>query len=634
MISLQSFQIDMDIRNLSAPKWLVFLLDVLISVCSTIFAYFLRFNFKIPELEIEAWTLVLPFVFFVRGITFYFARLYVGILRYTGSADILRIAITVFLGSLIFSLSNLFTYIFYDGIFFIPFSIIIIDFMASTFFMISYRFFSKLAHIDNNLNKNERLNIIIFGAGENGVISKRTMQRDGANKFKILAFVDDNEKKKGRKIEGIPVYHTSQLENLLEENQVDHLIISIQNIKPRRLNEIAELCLKYNTKVMNVPPVGKWINGELSFNQIRRVKIEDLLGRESIKLDVDIIKNQFENKRILITGAAGSIGSGLVQQVLKFNPKYLILFDQAESPLYELESELKESNLLKKVEVVIGDIRNEKRMRNMFNHFKPEIVFHAAAYKHVPLMEMNPSEAVLTNILGTKILADLSNEFNIEKFVMISTDKAVNPTNVMGTTKRIAEMYAQGLDSKSKTSFITTRFGNVLGSNGSVIPLFKRQIESGGPITVTDPEVTRYFMTIPEACQLVLEAGAIGNGGEIFIFDMGSSIKIVDLAKKMVKLSGLELGKDIQIVFTGLRPGEKLFEELLNDTENTISTHHPQIMKAKVAEVDFHIISEKIVEIIASFSSQNNDKIVRLMKELVPEYKSQNSEFEKLDSKN
>jgi len=623
----------MEIRDLSAPKWLVFLLDVLISVCSTIFAYFLRFNFKIPGIEIEAWTFVIPYVFVIRSITFYYGRLYIGILRYTGTADILRIAKTVFLGSVIFSLSNLISYIYYEKIFVIPFSIIIIDFIASTFFMISYRFFVKLAHMDTNLNKSERLNIIIFGAGENGVISKRTMDRDGANKYKILAFIDDNDKKKGRKIEGIQVYHTSQLKELLQENKVDHLIISIQNIKPKRLNEIAELCLKYNTKVLNVPPVGKWINGELSFNQIRSVKIEDLLGREPIKLDVDIIKNQLENKRILITGAAGSIGSGLVHQVLKFKPKYLVLFDQAESPLYELETELKENNLLDKAEAVIGDIRNEKRMRNLFNFLKPEIVFHAAAYKHVPLMELNPSEAVLTNILGTKILADLSDEFGVEKFVMISTDKAVNPTNVMGTTKRVAEMYAQGFDTKSKTSFITTRFGNVLGSNGSVIPLFRRQIETGGPITVTDPNVTRYFMTIPEACQLVLEAGAIGNGGEIFIFNMGSSVKIVDLAKKMVKLSGLELGKDIQLIFTGLRPGEKLYEELLNDAENTIPTHHPQIMKAKVADVEFVEISEKVKEIIVSFDSQNNEKIVTLLKELVPEYKSQNSEFERLDVK-
>lgn len=622
----------MELKNLSAPKWLIFLLDVLISVCSTIFAYFLRFNFDIPSVEIDAWIIVLPYVFLVRGLTFYFGKLNVGILRYTGTADVLRIASIVFLGSVIFSVTNIFTYFFTEReIFIIPFSIIIIDFIASTFFMISYRFFSKLAHMDTSLSKSERLNIIIFGAGENGVISKRTMDRDAANKYKILAFIDDNEKKKGRKIEGIQVYHSSQLENLLQENQIDHLIVSIQNIRPNRLNEIAELCLKYNTKVLNVPPVGKWINGELSFNQIRRVKIEDLLGRESIKLDIDIIKDQLENKRILITGAAGSIGSGLVRQVLKFNPNFLVLFDQAESPLYELETELKEDKLLGKAEAVIGDIRNEKRMRRMFNHFKPEIVFHAAAYKHVPLMEMNPSEAVLTNILGTKLLADLSNEFGVEKFVMISTDKAVNPTNVMGTSKRIAEMYAQALDVKSKTNYITTRFGNVLGSNGSVIPVFRRQIEAGGPITVTDPKVTRYFMTIPEACQLVLEAGAIGNGGEIFIFDMGSSVKIVDLAKKMIKLSGLELGKDIQIAFTGLRPGEKLFEELLNDAENSIPTHHPQIMKAKVAEVDFADLEVQIDNIISAFDTQDNEKIVSLMKDLVPEYKSQNSEFEKLD---
>ena len=623
----------MEIRKISTPKWVIFLLDVSISVCSTIFAYYLRFNFNIPDHELETWKVVIPFVIIVRGITIYFGRIHLGILRYTGTNDVIKLTTTILVGSLIFCFSNLFNYYALKGVFIIPFSVIIIDFISSTFFMISYRFLVKLAHMDYRFKSPDNFNIIIYGAGESGVISKRTMDRDGANKYKIIAFIDDNEKKKGRKIEGVPVYHTSELEELLNETEIDFVIVSIQNIKTRRLNEITEICLKQNTKVLNVPPVSKWINGELSFKQIKSVKIEDLLMRESIELDVDIIKKQLNNKRILITGAAGSIGSGLVKQVLKFSPKTLILFDQAESPLYDLETELRESNLSKNTEITVGDIRNEKRLRRLFEFFKPEIVFHAAAYKHVPLMELNPSEAVLTNVLGTKLLADLSVEYGVEKFVMISTDKAVNPTNVMGSSKRIAEMYTQGLNQKSETNFITTRFGNVLGSSGSVIPLFKKQIDSGGPITVTDPHVTRYFMTIPEACQLVLEAGAIGNGGEIFIFDMGESVKIVDLAKKMIKLSGLELGKDIQIVFTGLRPGEKLYEELLNDEENTIPTHHPQIMKAKVSEVNFDLINNKVVELIDAFGDQDNDKIVRLMKEIVPEYKSQNSEFEKLDLK-
>ena len=613
---------------------MVFLIDVFISVCSTIIAYFLRFNFNIPQVEIDALYVVVPYVFVIRAITFYVGRTYVGIIRYTGTSDVIRIANSVTIGTLLFGLTNLLTYFIFDNIFIIPFSIIIIDFLATTFTMIAYRFFVKMAYIENQAKTKQRNKIIVFGAGESGVISKRTLDRDAGGKYTVLAFVDDNQKKKGRKLEGVPVYHTDELEELLENNEVDHVIVSIQNLHPQRLNDITETCLKYNTKVLNVPPVTKWINGELSFKQIKGIKIEDLLGRESIKLDYDLIEELFTGKVILVSGAAGSIGSGLVNQLLKFKPGKLLLYDQAETPLYDLEMQLTEKGILSKCEIIVGDIRNTKRTRKLFETFRPDIVFHAAAYKHVPLMEGNPTEAVLTNILGTKILADLSDEFGVEKFVMISTDKAVNPTNVMGTSKRIAEMYTQALDSKSNTNYITTRFGNVLGSNGSVIPLFKKQLESGGPITVTHPDVTRYFMTIPEACQLVLEAGAIGKGGEIFIFDMGESVKIVDLAKKMIKLSRLKLGRDIQIIFTGLRPGEKLYEELLNDSENTLPTHHPQIMKAKVAPVDFEFVQKKVEDIIVQFDSQDNEATVKMMKDLVPEFKSQNSVFEKLDIRN
>jgi FlaA1/EpsC-like NDP-sugar epimerase len=382
---------------------------------------------------------------------------------------------------------------------------------------------------------------------------------------------------------------------------------------------------------LNVPPVTNWINGELSFKQIKKIKIEDLLEREPIQLDIPLIMQQITGKSILITGAAGSIGSEIARQIVPFHPGKLILLDQNESALYDIELEIEDKFKLKNVEPVIGDIRNTERMRNVFNTFKPEIVFHAAAYKHVPLMENNPSESILTNVYGTKLIADLSVEFGVKKFVMISTDKAVNPTNIMGATKRIAEIYTQSLNFNSNTKFITTRFGNVLGSNGSVIPRFKKQIEEGGPITVTHPEITRYFMTIPEACQLVLEAGTIGNGGEVFIFDMGKSVKIVDLAKKMIKLSGLALGKDIQLVFIGLRPGEKLYEELLNDHENTIPTHNPKIMVAKVKEYDLQTISKDIIELNSLFYTQNNESIVRKMKDILPEFISNNSVYEQLD---
>ncbi|MEI6817937.1 MAG: nucleoside-diphosphate sugar epimerase/dehydratase, partial [Bacteroidota bacterium] len=468
--------------------------------------------------------------------------------------------------------------------------------------------------------------------GEAGIITKRTLDRDAGTKYNVLAFIDDNPKKAGMKLEGVTIYNPSELEVLLKNNNVAHLIISIQNGSPKRRQEIVETCLNYNVKVLNVPPVKTWINGELSFKQIKKVKIQELLERDPIELDLGQIRNNLSGKTVLITGAAGSIGSELVRQIINFNPKKVILLDQAESDLYDIEMEIHENRRQDNVEAVIGDVRNKDRMTNVFRTFKPQIVYHAAAYKHVPMMESNPSESILTNVLGTKILADLAIEFGVERFVMISTDKAVRPTNVMGASKRIAEIYIQSLNKNVKTKFITTRFGNVLASNGSVIPRFQKQIEEGGPITVTHPEITRFFMTIPEACQLVLEAGAMGSGGEIFIFDMGKSVKIVDLAKNMVKLSGLTLGKDIQLVYTGLRPGEKLYEELLNDNENVIATHHPKIMIAKVEEHDFNVISKDITELISMFNDQDNLPIVRKMKQIVPEFISNNSVYEQLDT--
>jgi FlaA1/EpsC-like NDP-sugar epimerase len=355
------------------------------------------------------------------------------------------------------------------------------------------------------------------------------------------------------------------------------------------------------------------------------------LGRDPIVLDQQKVEAQINGKRILVTGAAGSIGSGLVRQLLNYNPEKIILLDQAESALYDFHIELVQNSNPLNIEVVIGDIRSDDRMRNVFQTFQPQIVFHAAAYKHVPLMEMNPSEAIHTNVKGSKLLIDLADAFKVEKFVLISTDKAVNPTNVMGASKRIAEMYAQLKNNDSTTQYITTRFGNVLGSNGSVIPLFKKQIANGGPITVTDENVTRFFMTIPEACQLVLEAGTMGEGGEIFVFDMGESVKIIDLAKKMVKLSGLELGKDIEIKVTGLRPGEKLYEELLANEENTLPTHHPQILRAKLREEPSQKI-EEINRLIALFDGQDNVEMVKQMKHIVPEFKSNNSKYSSLDA--
>ncbi len=617
------------LRNM--PRWVIFFIDMGICLFSLVLAYLVRFNFSIPQLAIDDFPLVFALVLGIRAISFYISKIYQGIVKYTSSKDSQRIFIVISIGSLIYVIINLISSNFINGKFPIPFSIIIIDYMATTFLMISLRVMFKALYFELTNPNKEKRSVIIFGAGESGIITKRTLDRDAGTKYKVLAFIDDDKKKQGKMLEGSSIFGLDKLNELLQDNNVAHLIISVQNLLPARKQQIVDICLNYDTKVLNVPPVTNWINGELSFKQIKKVQIEELLGREPILLDKEDIQKQVSGKVILVTGAAGSIGSEIVRQLIPFHPKKIILVDQAESPLYDMELELYDKHKEQSYDVVMGDIRNKERMDNVFRTFKPQIVFHAAAYKHVPMMENNPSESILTNVLGTKTLADLSVEHKVERFVMVSTDKAVNPTNVMGASKRIAEIYTQSLSKISSTKFITTRFGNVLGSSGSVIPRFRQQIENGGPVTITHPDITRYFMTIPEACQLVLEAGAMGKGCEIFIFDMGQSIRIVDLAKKMIKLSGLVLDKDISITYTGLRPGEKLYEELLADHENTLPTHHKQIMVAQVKEYDFDEITNTVNELISLFDKQDNKLIVKKMKLLVPEFKSNNSVYEALD---
>ena len=620
----------LELKN-NIPRWIIFVIDVCICFISLVIAYLLRFNFSLPpEADKNALPIVFSIILITRILSFFISKIYAGIIRYTSTEDAKRIFITISSGSLFFILLNLASYL-NSKIFIIPFSIIFIELMSTIFIMISSRVTVKLLYMNQKSRLQEKINVIIYGAGEAGLIAKRTLERDAGIKYKVLAFIDDDKNKYKKKLEGVSIYMKDELEHLLRENLVAHVIISVQNLSAAKRQALVETCFAYSTKVLTVPPITNWINGELSFKQIKKINIEDLLGRDPIKLDLDEIKKTLFSKNILVTGAAGSIGSELVRQILKFSPGKIILLDQAESPLYDLELELADFSKKQITEFVIGDIRNSDRLENVFRTFKPDVVFHAAAYKHVPLMEDNPSEALLTNVLGTKNVSDLADKHEVKEFVMVSTDKAVNPTNVMGASKRIAEIYTQSLNATSKTKFITTRFGNVLGSNGSVIPRFKKQIEKGGPITITHPEITRYFMTIPEACQLVLEASAMGNGGEIFLFDMGESVKIIDLAQKMIRLSGLTLDKDIQIVYTGLRPGEKLYEELLNDRENTLNTHHPQILIAKIASAEFAEVATKIEDLISLFEGQNNSKIVAKMKELVPEYKSNNSVFEQLD---
>ncbi|MBL4657567.1 MAG: polysaccharide biosynthesis protein [Flavobacteriales bacterium] len=614
------------------PRWIVLLIDIGICVFAFIMAYLLRFNFSIPDHELTPVPYTLSWVIVVRALSFYISKTYTAIIRFTSSKDAERIFIVVTLGSIIFGATSIATFFTEIGLFIIPFSVIIIDYLITVVSLIGSRVLIKTLYMEQANPRKSKRDVIIFGAGEAGVIAKRTLDRDAGTRYRVTAFLDDDANKSGKMLEGVKIYHSDKLKELLESKEINQMVIAVQNILAERKQFVIDACLDYNVRVLNVPPVQKWINGELSFRQIQRVRIEDLLERDPIKLDMISIENQIKGKCVLITGAAGSIGSEIARQISVFKPKQLILLDQAESPLYDLEMEMKEKYSLKNFEVVLGDIRNQKRMDNLFNTYKPEIIYHAAAYKHVPSMESNPSEAILVNVLGSKIIADLAVEHEVKYFVFVSTDKAVNPTNVMGASKRLAEIYIQGLAKRVPvTQFITTRFGNVLGSNGSVILRFRKQIQQGGPVTVTDPEVSRYFMTIPEACQLVLEAGAAGKGGEILIFDMGKSMKIDDMAKKMIRLSKMELGKDIQLVYTGLRPGEKLVEELLANEENTKPTHHPKIMIAQVREYEWDNIVREIESLIELFDSQNNEQIVKKMKDIVPEFISSNSEFERLD---
>ncbi len=618
----------------NVPRWIIIVVDLFISAFALFSAYLIRFDLKADvalwQNEWQILAVSLPVYFGVRLLVFFLFGIHRGLIRHTSTSDFRRLFIAISICTLIYLGFSFFRHNFYDGFYFFPRTIFILEFILCIFLYTASRFTIKLLYLESMKNKGQSIRIAIYGAGISGLITKRSLEKDSRMNYEVVAFFDDNQKLDGTRIEGEPIFHTNKLKSVHEKEKIDQLIVAIQKPDADAVRELLKTCLELKITVKKVPSLKNWVNGEFSTNQISKVNIDDLLGRKPIVLNQENISNELKGQVVLVTGGAGSIGSGLVKQILNYEPKQLILLDQAESPSYELEQELKGTPFFERLEVVIGDIRNQTRMRNLFQSFQPNWVFHAAAYKHVPLMEENPSEAIRTNIIGTKNMVELANEFSVKKFVMVSTDKAVNPTNVMGASKRIAEMIAQKANTLNKTQFITTRFGNVLGSNGSVIPLFKKQIELGGPITVTDERITRFFMTIPEACQLVLEAGIIGNGGEIFVFDMGESVKIVDLAKNMIRLSGLELGKDIELVFTGLRPGEKLYEELLNDAEKTLPTHHPKIMKATERELESEIYVQ-INQLIERINAETNHELVARMKKIVPEFVSNNSTFSELD---
>lgn len=615
------------------PRWIIVIIDLITFAIAALVGYALRLNFDVDALY-EYNFLRGVLIFMMAGlIGSLVTRSFAGIIRYTGLQDTLRVLYAnLFALVVVFSIN----YLSENSV---PYSVAVIAFFVSLVALVSYRLLVKeLFSYYRTVSQSQR-KVLIFGAGRHGITTKQVLDNDVSSNVKIIGFLEDNTRKINNVISGVRIYSARQdFEKLAIKHNPQELILAANNMPVDRKNELVDQCLEFGIKISTVPSADQWTGGEFNPNQIKQIKIEDLLGRNVIDIQNKYVSKELTGKSIMVTGAAGSIGSELVRQIVKYNPEKLVLLDQSETGLFEIENEVRAlKSIGDKMVSFVADISNKERVKMAFDLYRPNYVFHAAAYKHVPMMESNPWEAIGCNVLGTRNLADLSVEHEVDKFVMISTDKAVNPTSVMGATKRAAEIYVQslnnflrGLDTVS-TKFVTTRFGNVLGSNGSVIPIFKRQIQNGGPITVTHPEITRYFMTIPEACNLVLEAGVMGDGGEIFVFDMGESVKILDLAKRMIQLSGLKEGADINIVFSGLRPGEKLYEELLDDKENTLATHHPKIMISQVRELEFKSVRDLCQELKKSLSDKDEFNVVSVLKKLVNEYKSKESKFEALD---
>ena len=622
------------LKNLTryASKWVVLAIDLLLVLLSFFLSYSIAYNASL-DFDLLAVLRQVPVVFFLSVISFLTIGSYRGIVRHTGTKDAFNVfmAATLFciLMLVIASFNSLFEF---SKPFVIPKSIIIIHYFVSTFVLILSRFLFKAFFEVLSTELEAIKTVLIYGAGDSGIITYGALNGETKNNIEVIGFIDDDLNKIDKKIDRIKIYSPKSINQaFIEKYEVDEVIISIQDIEANKLLAITDRLMDLEVEVKIVPPLSKWIGGALQFNQIRQVNIEDLLDREQISIDNPIVQREVRNKVVMVTGAAGSIGSEISRQLSLYDCQQLILLDQAESDLYNLQQELIQKGVSNFIAIVC-DIRDQKRISKIFAKHIPDHVFHAAAYKHVPLMEESPYEALRINVCGTKNLADLAIKHKVERFVMISTDKAVNPTNVMGATKRIAELYIGAVSKQHpKTKFTITRFGNVLGSNGSVIPLFREQIKNGGPLTVTHKEMTRYFMTIPEACSLVLEAGTMGVGGEIYIFDMGESVEIFKIAKRMISLSGLKYPTDIDIQITGLRPGEKLYEELLAYGENTIKTYHEKIMIAKTHQDFNQKIGTTISALYKNVSSLTDMDLVKIMKNIVPEYKSNNSKFEKLD---
>lgn len=629
------------IRNLSyLPRWIVVGIDVMVLIISFFFTRLIINGLGLSYITLNDKAPYICFLLGVNVVFFWIFRTYAGIIRHSSYIDAIKllfsqISVLVFFVTLNFVFQSFYGYKIYLN------TALFINMVLSFCSLFLYRVVIKqvFERFFSERNDVKLPRTIIYGTDANALAVAKSLKLEVPTRFKIVGFVDKNSQNSSKRMMDLPILILKKkLPTLMRSINAEGVIIADKSLSKEERLVIVEQCLEFNYKVYIVPLITDWENQKEISQKVKKIQIEDLLDRKPIVLDGKAISKQLKDKTILITGAAGSIGSEIVRQVLLFKPKIIVVVDQAETPLHNLCLELNVLETQVEIATIVADIRNKDAMNTIFSNYHPEVVYHAAAYKHVPLMEENPSQAILTNVEGTKNIADLASLFKVKKFVMVSTDKAVNPSNVMGASKRIAEKYVQSLQLKSNanktaksTKFITTRFGNVLGSNGSVVPLFTKQIAAGGPITITHPDIIRYFMTIPEACQLVLEAGAMGKGGEIYIFDMGKPVKIIDLARKMIKLAGFIPEEDIKIKIVGLRPGEKLYEELLNDTAKTIATHHHKIMIAEEIQEEFEILHDEIEELITIANFHKKEAIVTKMKKIVPEFKSMNSTYEVLD---
>lgn len=626
------------LSNRYLPRWVIFMFDLIIVVFSFFFSYFLRFNFDLEAMNTERVTWQVLFVIPITIVGFLIFKPFNGIIRHTATRDIQRILYSLILSSGLLTIITLTTRSNgLQNLYMVPYSVIIIHFILCIFLLTWSRLLVRLIYQNLRLYNKKEVRVMIMGAGELGQVTLTALERSSNPNYKVIGFIDDNRQLQGRAKAGVPIVSLNKaFRSIIPSQQIDEMILAINRggMSDKKIRNLMDLCISHKIIIKEIPPVNDWLSGELNARQLRHMNIEDLLGRDEIKIDGELLRVGLKESVVLVTGGAGSIGSELVRQLLSFGTQKVIIVDQSESGLYDLQNELYAQGYKNnRFVAMVGDVTNFFRMVQLFERYHPNIVYNAAAYKHVPLMEDNPYEAIRVNIGGTQLLANLSVKYKVRKFVMISTDKAVNPTNVMGASKRICEMYIQSQSQLEnvKTQFITTRFGNVLGSNGSVVPLFSKQIASGGPVTLTHRDITRYFMTIPEACQLVLEAGFMGKGGEIFVFDMGKPVKIYDLAVKMIKLAGLEPGRDIEILETGLRPGEKLYEELLATKENTLPTYHKKIMIGKTRECNAESVHHEVLSLLNLLKSATDDQLVCAMKKLVPEYVSKNSTYERFD---